>query len=742
MKTRTFSLFALKPFLMASFLLILSAPLAFAVSDADFIDSETGKGLIKANSIRSEHFRFEYSNLIAEQTDSDGDGIPDLVETTAHAAETSHDIFVDTLGYADPMDGEVFRILFIFDDTDQYLIPGSIGVTSVLSNGNPYIAIDPWLGEDYLEATTAHEYFHAIQFGYDDISWAYTDQGTNVAESTATWSEEEVYTDVNDYIYYLGDYFDYTDYSIFAGVNPSGTLYQYALNVWPRFLSEYYNDDVILDILELYFDSGDFDSGFEYYDAVNAVVASQGGDLRDVYHDFARWNLDLSLYPDGSIYPEVFFISQEANGEYATIEGTYAPALFGTNYLYFDNDSGADDFNFHFLKTEGISYYVSLVPIENGDPKLEDGEVMLVDQYEQLGSEMVLEDISNSEAVVAIVSALDQDFDRTDDESFDIGYLYDFIGSFEGSLSDVIEVSADLAAADDKEGDLASEVEEVRVPETLTLSVLGFDEDSVSLSWNRVFDADIVEYWIEYTEEGEDSEIEVSDNVNLTFATIGGLEEDVTYTFQITSVDSDGETVKEPSNTVTVKPEAWLFTDVSPVHEYADMIEYLVNLDVFDGYDDGSFGLFDEINRAELLKTLIESRGITPSAGQYRNCFPDVNEEWFARYVCYAAEEGWVQGYSDGSFRPGNTVNKVEALKILFNVFETNLVEGSSVVELPYSDLSLDAWYSIYVWKASKLGILEEAVGTSFEPGALRTRGEMSYEIYSYLVVSSGKMKW
>jgi hypothetical protein len=49
-----------------------------------------------------------------------------------------------------------------------------------------------------LQVTVAHEYFHAVQFAYDrgEDSW--------FMEATATWAEDEVFTDVNDNMNYLG----------------------------------------------------------------------------------------------------------------------------------------------------------------------------------------------------------------------------------------------------------------------------------------------------------------------------------------------------------------------------------------------------------------------------------------------------------------------------------------------------------------------------------------------------------
>lgn len=48
-----------------------------------------------------------------------------------------------------------------------------------------------------LEVTAAHEFFHAVQYGYD------ADEDTWFAEATATWAEDQVYNGINDNRQYL-----------------------------------------------------------------------------------------------------------------------------------------------------------------------------------------------------------------------------------------------------------------------------------------------------------------------------------------------------------------------------------------------------------------------------------------------------------------------------------------------------------------------------------------------------------
>ncbi len=59
----------------------------------------------------------------------------------------------------------------------------------------------PMNEEEAIKVTVAHEYFHAIQFGYDgwEKPW--------LLEASAVWMEEEVYDDINDCYQYMKNWF-------------------------------------------------------------------------------------------------------------------------------------------------------------------------------------------------------------------------------------------------------------------------------------------------------------------------------------------------------------------------------------------------------------------------------------------------------------------------------------------------------------------------------------------------------
>src|SRR3989338_6447782 len=131
-----------------------------------------------------------------------------------------------------------------------------------------------------------------------------------------------------------------------------------------------------------------------------------------------------------------------------------------------------------------------------------------------------------------------------------------------------------------------------------------------------------------------------------------------------------------------VAPAFAAFTDVSPQTSYSKAINALQEAGVVEGYADGSFKATARINRAEFLKIILESRG---DIADLKNCFPDVEDEWFANYVCTAKSEGIVAGYPDGSFKPEQEINFVEASKILALAYGQKIDQNSPDWYEPYA---------------------------------------------------------
>lgn len=175
------------------------------------------------------------------------------------------------------------------------------------------------------------------------------------------------------------------------------------------------------------------------------------------------------------------------------------------------------------------------------------------------------------------------------------------------------------------------------------------------------------------------------------------------------------------------------FSDIAN-DPHQEAIEYLQSKNIIQGYQDGTFQPNRTLNRAELLKLAVIATHANgkfdyPTFVAYDKCFPDVNGQWFASYVCFAKSHGWVQGYADGNFHPEQEVNKVEAIKMITLINE--LKEGDQPT-VEFKDVPTTAWYYPYLQTAQINNLLEEE-GDYYYPGNSMSRGAAAEVLYRLL---------
>ena len=87
---------------------------------------------------------------------------------------------------------------------------------------------------DDLEVTLAHEYNHILQFGYDAFQDAW------FAESTATWMEDQVYNDIDDYLRYVRRWVKRCDTPL-----TTSSIKEYGSAVWNQWLARRYGHSIV-----------------------------------------------------------------------------------------------------------------------------------------------------------------------------------------------------------------------------------------------------------------------------------------------------------------------------------------------------------------------------------------------------------------------------------------------------------------------------------------------------------------
>lgn len=175
------------------------------------------------------------------------------------------------------------------------------------------------------------------------------------------------------------------------------------------------------------------------------------------------------------------------------------------------------------------------------------------------------------------------------------------------------------------------------------------------------------------------------------------------------------------------------FTDIFKSNNNYNAIMFLEENDILVGYPDGTFRPTQEVNRAEFLKIILEGSNIPLDKNDTTLPFPDTQDDkWYLPYIQKAYDSGWIVGFSDGTFRPGQTIKKIEALKILGEVQQWNTDENPT--NTTFTDIDLGEWYAKYVVFASNHGYLEEN-GELFEPKNLMTRANISEIIYRTMIL-------
>ncbi|WP_457559027.1 S-layer homology domain-containing protein [Candidatus Harpocratesius sp.] len=176
----------------------------------------------------------------------------------------------------------------------------------------------------------------------------------------------------------------------------------------------------------------------------------------------------------------------------------------------------------------------------------------------------------------------------------------------------------------------------------------------------------------------------------------------------------------------TLKPQ--LFLDVPNDYIYHTAIKVLKDKKVIKGYKDGTFKPQDTLNRAEALKIILVANNLKIKE-QLITKFKDVkSKSWYFKYVGTALEKGIVKGYEDNTFRPGGIVTRAEFLKMA--ILATGKIPTNNIKEKPYPDVKITAWYAKYFQFAKKYKLLEIKKGLVSLPNQPILRGEAVDVIY------------
>ena len=144
------------------------------------------------------------------------------------------------------------------------------------------------------------------------------------------------------------------------------------------------------------------------------------------------------------------------------------------------------------------------------------------------------------------------------------------------------------------------------------------------------------------------------------------------------------------------------FNDVPKGYWAANYIGYMQQFGIITGYSDGSFRPDAPVTRAEFAAIASRFEKLTEGSKSFTDV-PDTY--WAARYINFAATRGWVTGYSDGTFKPENTITRAEVAAVTCRLLERSADQSyirSHLKELrTFSDVTESHWAYWYAMEAA-----------------------------------------
>lgn len=285
-----------------------SQGMSYGSAEVAFFDSASGRARI--------HYALSGVHAPPAASTRDDD-VPDAVAVAAQAADDALDKF-EQLGYVAPLgdavspcgsngdSGAVDIYLMNFKAADGQAVidhcetgaPRRCAGFVLVENNFPHGYANTAEG---LRTVVPHELFHLVQNAYD------ADLERWWAEGSAQWAAKQVYPELGDLERFLPDYFAAPWRPLNVPPNGVITNFLYATAIWPVFLSERFDADLVR---EVYTGLGSSSAGV--LQTTDLVLQKRGSSLAEEFLRFAAYNAGTGEraprsggYLDAASYPLV-----------------------------------------------------------------------------------------------------------------------------------------------------------------------------------------------------------------------------------------------------------------------------------------------------------------------------------------------------------------------------------------------------------------------------------------------------
>ena len=175
-----------------------------------------------------------------------------------------------------------------------------------------------------------------------------------------------------------------------------------------------------------------------------------------------------------------------------------------------------------------------------------------------------------------------------------------------------------------------------------------------------------------------------------------------------------------------------LFIDVAPDAWYKDAVQYAYDNGLMTGTSANEFAPEQTTTRAMIVSILARLENVTTAEAAG---FADVDDEWYATAVNWAANVGVVNGYEDNTFRPNTAITREQLAAILMNYAACIGEDVSNRADLSaYSDTAtISSWANDVMQWAVAEGLISGVTNDQLQPQSSATRAQVAAILQRFL---------
>ena len=227
-------------------------------------------------------------------------------------------------------------------------------------------------------------------------------------------------------------------------------------------------------------------------------------------------------------------------------------------------------------------------------------------------------------------------------------------------------------------------------------------------------------YWANLYHYDEDAE-------QLTFETAAEIDADGSVSLSLSHASQYAIVIDDHSHATIDLP----FSDVSDSDWFYDPVVWIYNEGLMTGTSATTFEPNTSTTRAMIVAMLARLENVTDadSAG-----FTDVADgDWYATAVNWAASEGIVGGFGDGTFQPNAPITREQMASILYRYAEYKGLDVSARTDLSHYSDQPSTWAEDVVSWAVAEGLLAGVTDDQLQPQGQATRAQVAAILERFL---------